>query len=42
MLDDQIGYIDVSEFDTVTYDQYKSALEEPGKSGDDRTGGRSS
>ena len=28
MLDDQIGYIDVSEFDTVTYDQYKSALED--------------
>lgn len=28
MLDDKIGYIDVSEFDTVTYDQYKSALED--------------
>lgn len=28
MLDDNIGYIAVSEFDAVTYDQYKAALED--------------
>lgn len=27
MLDDQVGYISVSEFDDVTYDQFKSALD---------------
>lgn len=33
MLDDQIGYLAVSEFDEVTYDQYKEGLEELEKSG---------
>ena len=28
MMDDKIGYIRVSEFDTVTYDQYKEALDD--------------
>lgn len=27
MLDDQVGYISVSEFDDVTYDQFKSAMD---------------
>ena len=27
MKDDQIGYIRVTEFDSVTYDQFKSALD---------------
>ena len=27
MLDGQVGYISVSEFDDVTYDQFKSALD---------------
>ena len=27
MIDDQVGYISVSEFDDVTYDQFKSALD---------------
>ena len=33
MMDDKIGYIRVSEFDTVTYDQYKEALDDLGKQG---------
>ena len=33
MLDDKIGYIEVSEFDSVTYDQYKTALEDLEKQG---------
>lgn len=28
MLEDQIGYLRISEFDTVTYDQFKSALDD--------------
>ena len=28
MMDDQIGYISVSEFDDVTYDQFKTALDD--------------
>lgn len=33
MMDDKIGYIRVSEFDTVTYDQYKEALDDLEKQG---------
>lgn len=33
MLEDQIGYLYVSEFDTVTYDQYKEGLDELEKEG---------
>ena len=33
MKEDQIGYIRVSEFDTVTYDQYKEALDDLEKQG---------
>lgn len=33
MLDDKIGYIEVSEFDSVTYDQYKTALDDLEKQG---------
>lgn len=33
MLDDEIGYIEVSEFDSVTYDQYKTALDDLEKQG---------
>ena len=33
LMDDKIGYIRVSEFDTVTYDQYKEALDDLEKQG---------
>ena len=33
MMEDHIGYIRVSEFDTVTYDQYKDALDDLEKQG---------
>lgn len=33
LMDDKIGYIRVSEFDTVTYDQYEEALDDLEKQG---------
>ena len=42
MMADQIGYIAISEFDTVTYEQYKKALEDLEAQGNERSGCRPS